>query len=696
VLGISPAEAVSRLRQGDTAFLLKAAPEAGRTELESLARLHPSAPFYAALSLNDAALPGPARILFEISLDSPNALVRNAAARELFALRFRGEDLPEPVLDRLKTEAPDFWNKTLGLIAGPESPETARSLFFGSAGGLSAEALAYIRDQLQHESPGFFAPGEEAAIAGRLAASRSSFAEGLTRFRPALAEDPSLFFRYPELLNDLGRCFQYAAPREGLDLFLAWEQELAGNPADVPASSGPAVNFSPEQRRDARYRLLFFAGRFARQQGQLNRGAGLFAQALEFAPDARQEDACIWYILDAALQTGPEKAAALTGVWMLRWNEAAYFFDLLDRLSQYLTAKRDWAGLEALLTAMTEPGRSAACGPVIARYAYILGRAVSEGLYTPPGGAAAAGRRTGGADTGTGGERFFRMVLETGDDAPYYRTLAAAFLGEPPGDLPARLSEERRTGDGNRTLMEFLRGFFEYGAAPFAFSAIRDREADLSISDLRSLAGALETAGRYAESIRLAAVYMNRPGYYPNQVDLRLCYPQPFQKLVEQTARETGLRRELLFALIRTESAFQPDVVSRAGAVGLTQLMPATAADMAGRIKNRGGPDYAANGGPDLENPEVNVHIGAVYLNYLSGRLESPFLAILAYNGGMNRVRRWRSGEPELPADLFLETIPYAETREYGRKVLAAALIYGQLYYDLKPGPFFSDIFKSG
>ena len=63
-------------------------------------------------------------------------------------------------------------------------------------------------------------------------------------------------------------------------------------------------------------------------------------------------------------------------------------------------------------------------------------------------------------------------------------------------------------------------------------------------------------------------------------------------------------------------------------------------------------------------------------------------LALLAYNGGMGRVRRWRAeeqrpGQPSLPDDLFLETIEYEETREYGRRVLAAAAIYGRLYYGL-------------
>jgi soluble lytic murein transglycosylase len=80
--------------------------------------------------------------------------------------------------------------------------------------------------------------------------------------------------------------------------------------------------------------------------------------------------------------------------------------------------------------------------------------------------------------------------------------------------------------------------------------------------------------------------------------------------------------------------------------------------------------------------------------------LDHPLLSILAYNGGMNRVRRWyreaaRNFDPSLPAlpgDLFLETIELAETRNYGRKVISAALIYGTLYYDMKADSFLADI----
>jgi soluble lytic murein transglycosylase len=113
--------------------------------------------------------------------------------------------------------------------------------------------------------------------------------------------------------------------------------------------------------------------------------------------------------------------------------------------------------------------------------------------------------------------------------------------------------------------------------------------------------------------------------------------------------------------------------------------MPATAEEMAGRIARRGGPDYRG-AGMDLANPEINVQLGSFYLRYLMENTGSPILALLAYNGGMGRVRRWLaadSREGGLPQDLFLETIEYHETREYGRRVLAAAAVYGYLYYGL-------------
>jgi soluble lytic murein transglycosylase len=220
-------------------------------------------------------------------------------------------------------------------------------------------------------------------------------------------------------------------------------------------------------------------------------------------------------------------------------------------------------------------------------------------------------------------------------------------------------------------------------------------ERGLSSEELRRLAAALGAAGQYQESLRLVSVYSKRKDHHITRQDLELSFPRPFRELVEQYAGETGIDPAVLFALIRTESAFDPIAVSRAGAVGLTQLMPATAEEVAARIRRQGGPDYFhidngedddanTDGNPvlDLRDPAINIHIGASYLAYLNDRMGDPLLALLAYNGGMNRVRRWRNTTPgNLPVDLFAETVEYAETRNYGRSVLAAAAMYRELYY---------------
>jgi soluble lytic murein transglycosylase len=168
---------------------------------------------------------------------------------------------------------------------------------------------------------------------------------------------------------------------------------------------------------------------------------------------------------------------------------------------------------------------------------------------------------------------------------------------------------------------------------------------------------------------------------------MELLFPRPFKELVEKYAKETDIDLPLLYALIRTESAFNSNIISRAGAVGLTQLMPATAEETAVRIRRQGGPDYLRAAGEEsekspslnLNDPAVNIHIGAAYLAYLNERLEDPLLALIAYNGGVNRVRRWYR-TANLPPDLFLETVEYAETRNYGRSVMGTAALYKELY----------------
>jgi soluble lytic murein transglycosylase len=542
---------------------------------------------------------------------------------------------------------------------------------------------------------------ERAAAAGRLAAARSSYGEALRLFRIVLEEEPGLFTRYPDLTADLGRTFQFAgAGEEGLTRFLAWEEGLedAEEPGPLP------------------YLLLYYAGRMARSLGRHTQGTALFTQALAAAPDQVQKDACIWYILSGTLISRPGNAAARFKEYLPHWYDDRYFADLLDQLSRYLTAQRQWKTLGELFSLI----RFKNDGASTARFAWILGRAVEEGYLSPAEGASILGK--GGIDRGETARAFFTLAFEESSTSFYYRVLSASRLGNlgglvvaagssanetlppkpplalPPGGLLPENAPSGHEAEAVKTpgagLGIFLGGFFSYGAGAFAASYLEEIMDDLSLSELREAAEVFAKAGEWRESIRLAAACMARPDYELSRRDLELNYPRPYRELIEENAAAASLAPAILYGLVRTESNFTPEILSRAGAVGLTQLMDATAREMAGRIARQGGPDYLSAGELDLTGPAVNLHIGAYYLNYLIGRMGSPLLALLAYNGGMGRVRRWRAAEPSLPEDLFLETIEYPETRDYGRRVLAAAAAYGYLYYGMSMEALIADIFK--
>jgi soluble lytic murein transglycosylase len=280
--------------------------------------------------------------------------------------------------------------------------------------------------------------------------------------------------------------------------------------------------------------------------------------------------------------------------------------------------------------------------------------------------------------------------------------MAASKLGV--NFVPEKTTQAHGTGKAKNNPdmeaeIEFILGFFFFFSSSFGLQYILERENELPPAGLRNCAEVLAAAGFQQESLNLISRYTRREDYVIDREDLYLFYPRPFQELIEKYAREAELGAEILYGLVRTESYFMPDAVSRSGAIGLTQLMSPTAADMAGRIARQGGNDYRSSDGIDLKDPEKNIHIGSYYLKYLTGQMGNPMLALLAYNGGLGRVRRWLAADRQrdggLPPDLFLETIDYAETREYGRRVLAAAAVYGYLYYGMSMEDVAANIYSA-
>jgi soluble lytic murein transglycosylase len=154
-------------------------------------------------------------------------------------------------------------------------------------------------------------------------------------------------------------------------------------------------------------------------------------------------------------------------------------------------------------------------------------------------------------------------------------------------------------------------------------------------------------------------------------------FPMPFRDSVIARSREIGLDPAYVYGLIRQESRFILDARSHVGASGLMQVMPATARWTARKI---GMSDFQPH---QINERETNIRIGTAYLKLALDDFEGSMpMAAAAYNAGPNRPRAWRNG-PVLPAEAWAENIPFEETRDYVKKVLAntvnyAALISGQ------------------
>ena len=155
--------------------------------------------------------------------------------------------------------------------------------------------------------------------------------------------------------------------------------------------------------------------------------------------------------------------------------------------------------------------------------------------------------------------------------------------------------------------------------------------------------------------------------------DLALRFPLPYANQIQSNANTMQLEPALVFGLIRQESMLDPKAMSASGARGLMQLMPETAKEIASQLND---PWQTVN---SLLLPDINIRYGSFYLKQLLNQFNGHFaLATAAYNAGPNRVNKWRSSDKSLPADVWVETIPFKETRKYVSSVLAYTIIYQQ------------------
>ena len=153
--------------------------------------------------------------------------------------------------------------------------------------------------------------------------------------------------------------------------------------------------------------------------------------------------------------------------------------------------------------------------------------------------------------------------------------------------------------------------------------------------------------------------------------DLEVRFPIPYQTLIDEHANKRQLDRGWVYALVRAESAFIEDIKSPAGAMGLMQVMPATGKETAKRM---GLKNFQVS---HLLEADKNVPIGSTYLRQMLDRFNGNMvLATAAYNAGPHRVRNWLPASDCLDPDVWVEKIPFNETRTYVRRVMFFAIIY--------------------
>jgi soluble lytic murein transglycosylase len=349
-------------------------------------------------------------------------------------------------------------------------------------------------------------------------------------------------------------------------------------------------------------------------------------------------------------------AVALPLAWGRDGRAEDYFarvgsHELEDNVLEWRTRAALWAGNWSLVTqtiaAMSETNRQSA------RWRYWSARALDQT------GDAAQARR---------------LFAALAPDDNYYSGLAAARLGIDVTPHPVPLGRDEAV----RARLEQLPAL------------VRARE--LLLCDLRSQA---MTEWQFAfdelspserqQAISVAADW----GWYDLAVtaatslriffDYDLLYPQPYESSVIAAAHAARLPVSLIYGVIRQESLYRTDVVSPAGARGLMQLELATAKPTARALKLPA-PQMA-----DLFDPQINSTLGAEHLHLLLDKVNGQLpLALAAYNAGIAAASRWLPAG-SMAADIWVENIPYNETRNYVQRILWHTVVYGWLRSDGQP-----------
>lgn len=423
----------------------------------------------------------------------------------------------------------------------------------------------------------------------------------------------------------------------------------------------------------------FYAGRFfEKTETYYAKSKECFENAIKIADSGRKKDNALWYLLETMLNFQLDDLIKNLNYYAKQFHDPEYFDDFFDKLSVLLLSSGRWKDFQIVYKQID----GLATDETTAQFAYIFARLSQEKIIITD---------------KTQIQEALQRAIHSGSSL-YYKILAAYQLNLDTEQLEATLlspvmTKEKRNKkmsemtEKNETQKDLsadslMEGYVIFGLPDMIYEEWQTCFPVLSEKTNTYLAAFLHNCGKtdakniyYTQSLRIAAKSYNYSTEKLTSEEMKYVFPTCYKNEIEKYASEYLIPSHVMFALVRSESFFDPNIKSAVGAVGLTQLMEFTANDVARKLKIT---DYS------LVDVETNLQIGTYYLAELLRRCDnSPLQAFFSYNAGITRVRRWLKSslsefgtKSDLPIDLFLETLPYTETREYGRKLVSSATMY--------------------
>lgn len=545
----------------------------------------------------------------------------------------------------------------------------------------------------------------------RAAATEKNYAEAVANALPILTA-----FSAPDTMRqwitELGRSFYGAgAWKEGIAFFSqalnfpginsegVYGDRNSEARADTKVNNEPQLPLLDRERipSENSWVMAFHLARMYQGLGQNQTAASLFIELVPISFSAEDSDSALWYWLDITMKSiaatgtilddlGEDDANALHAKRALEisalsqaaalWKSPSYFEDIVSEYMRRLLREGAWNDVVRLCALMSQKLTGTMRGPLL----YISGRLFETGRAN--------------VDLALNSANlYYEMLLQDGGIEEHYRTLASWRLGiEPPllANLPVlgtdfdlesaiaglyQNSMDPPVDDGKlKDVLDFIGQSLDYGLETLASDQIAAL-SPYSTDSLLWLAMKFIQHEQYYPALRIGREALGRKSFDRPEIGYALVYPRAWPEHFGEITAPRGIAEPLAYAIVRSESLFNQRAVSRSGAMGLSQLLPSTAAETAKGLKMN---QYA------LFDPKDNLTIGLTYYGYMLERFDrKPARAIAAYNAGPTRMAQWVQDWGNIEDDILIELYPIAEPRQYTKNITSTALCYGKLYYGI-------------